>query len=150
MSSPAKILTIARQSGAQFVLEANRLRLVPSDGKTLDPSLIEAARANREALVAELSKAKRKSCCVCGDSHAPHGVGIDWRDLSKGRWYCTSHNPPRERIAPAPRVVPLDSMQSVEPTKLKLIEQDENGQKFIEMRNITRDEAVRVYLEGWQ
>lgn len=33
----------------------------------------------------------QKSCCICGNSHAPFGVMFNWREPDNARWYCPNH-----------------------------------------------------------
>lgn len=46
-------------------------------------------------IIAELKSAAsrviQKSCCICGDVHAPFGVMYSWRDPGTARWYCPDH-----------------------------------------------------------
>jgi hypothetical protein len=37
------------------------------------------------------SRVIQKSCCICGDVHAPFGVMYSWRDPDAARWYCPDH-----------------------------------------------------------
>lgn len=92
-----EIITLASKSGARFVLQANRLRLIPAEGKSLNPLLVEVARKNRAQLITALSPITPKSCCICGDTHALFGELFDWRAPEKTRWYCSKHYQARDK-----------------------------------------------------
>lgn len=89
-----EIINLASITGARFILEANRLRLIPDEGKSLDPVLIEIARKNKDQLIMALSPIIPKSCCICGDTRALFGELFDWHDPDKTRWYCSKHYQP--------------------------------------------------------
>ena len=91
-----EIINLASKSGARFVLQANRLRLIPAEGKPLNPVLVEVARKNRDQLITALSPIIPKSCCICGDNHALFGELFDWRTADKARWYCSKHYQARD------------------------------------------------------
>jgi hypothetical protein len=90
MSAARKLINDALATGARFTLDAGRLRLIPPSGATLDPTLVAAAKARRDALIAELS---RPVCSVCGSPHAPFGHGWSWRSPSTTSWFCAQHRP---------------------------------------------------------
>ena len=52
-------------------------------------------RKMKSDIIAELksvaSRMIQKSCCICGDVHAPFGVIYSWRDSDAARWYCPDH-----------------------------------------------------------
>jgi hypothetical protein len=55
-------------------------------------SLLAVTEAVTDCLIIRKpSNAIQKSCCVCGDSHAPFGVNFGWCDPHKARWYCPKH-----------------------------------------------------------
>ena len=52
-------------------------------------------RKIKSDIIAELKSVAscviQKSCCICGDVHAPFGVMYSWRDPDTARWYCSDH-----------------------------------------------------------
>lgn len=56
MNAARLLIAEAAREGASFRLEGERLRLVPAPGESLSALLVEKAKAEREAIIAELSR----------------------------------------------------------------------------------------------
>lgn len=76
------------------------VRLINDSVKLRGVELLSAGeldylRKMKSDIIAELkgtvSRVIKKSCCICGDTHAPFGVMYNWRDPDKAQWFCAHH-----------------------------------------------------------